>query len=91
MISLGLQIRILSRRTATVQCRLTDFHSKTQSSNYEDVGRGHTTHGLPAIHCKLPAVQIFINIHGIRSFVRSIGCMTILHLKLFCLGKVLRW
>lgn len=78
-------------RSARVLCRLTDFHSKTQSSHYEDVGRGHTTHGLPAIYCKLPAVQILIDVHAIGSLECSICCMTILHLELFCLGKVLRW
>lgn len=76
---------------AEAACRLTNFDAQTQGSHYEDIRSGHTTHGLSAIDCKLPAVQVLVDVHAIGSFVSSIGCMTILHLELLSLGKVLRW
>jgi hypothetical protein len=93
-IILDLMRRCTFEATATqaaAACRLTNFDAQTQGSHYENIRSGHTTHGLSAIDCKLPAVQILVDLHAIGSFVGSVDCMTILHLELLSLGKVLRW
>lgn len=61
---------------------LTYFHSKSQSTDDQDIGSGHTPHGLPAVYSELSTVQIFINDEAITSLADTVRCATILHPEL---------